>query len=68
MKVGEKIAFSKEDIEFEFPSPSEPLLEGSGESCTWEQWMKDTAAQAVYYFRDFEGPSSIMPEKPFILD
>ena len=68
MKLGERIAFSKEDLELDFPSPNEPLLEGPGDPCTWEQCMKDTAAQAVYYFRNFEDPPSVMPEKPFILD
>ncbi len=68
MKVSSKISISEGDLELEFPEPDKALLEGVGETCTWEQCMKDTAAQTIYYLRTYPDPPSILPEERFVLD
>jgi hypothetical protein len=60
---------TEDDLTLNFPEPAEPLLEGPGEPCTWEQWMDQTAAQTIYYLQHYgHEPPPPPPEEPFRLD
>ena len=47
-------------LDMEFPEPTEPLLEGPGEPCTWEECMRETALQTRHWLENF-GPDLSPP-------
>ncbi len=56
-------------LTLDFPEPEEPLLEGPGESCSWEEFMLETAVQTNYWLKHF-GDEDLPPpfEERFSLD
>ncbi|MDF1812500.1 MAG: hypothetical protein P1V20_09800 [Verrucomicrobiales bacterium] len=63
------IRITNGDLDMVFPEPDKPLLEGPGESCTWEECMRETAVQTNYWLKHF-GPDLSPPpfEDRFSLD
>ncbi|MAS93387.1 MAG: hypothetical protein CMO55_09370 [Verrucomicrobiales bacterium] len=60
---------TEDDLSMTFPEPELPLLEGPGESCSWDECMRQTAAQTNYWIRNFghEPPPPAWEER-FVLE
>jgi hypothetical protein len=56
-------------LDLSFPEPAEALLQGAGAPCSWEECMRETAAQTIYYLQQFGHlPAPPPPQEPFRLD
>jgi len=56
-------------LDLAFPEPAEALLQGPGGACSWQECMRETAAQTIYYLQQFGHlPPPSPPEEPFRLD
>jgi hypothetical protein len=56
-------------LDLDFPEPAEALLQGPGDACTWQECMRETAAQTIYYLKHYGHlPPPPPPDEPFSLD
>jgi len=56
-------------LDLAFPEPTEALLQGPGDACSWQECMRETAAQTIYYLKHYGHlPPPPPPEEPFSLD
>lgn len=65
-----KSQITKADLEMVFPEPDKPLLQGSGEPCTWAECMEQTATMTNFWLKHY-GPDEVLPppwEERFTLD
>ena len=56
-------------LDLAFPEPTEALLQGPGAVCSWQECMRETAAQTIYYLKHFGHlPPAPPPKERFSLD
>ncbi len=58
----------RENLDLSFPDPGELLFEGPGETCSWQECMRETAAQTRYYLEHYNDEVPSPPQRePFRL-
>lgn len=55
-------------LELDFPEPAAPLLQGPGKACSWRECMRETAAQTIYFLKQYGHLRPPPLDEPFRLD